>query len=99
MHEMERAWNKFIRRLLEAERAWDEFRDKHARTRNRELLSVPGQRIYGLATARALYMVALPRILDFARRGGGLESLLIPGNEAEDEEVEQDEELIEDEVA
>ena len=94
MHEMERAWNKFIRLLLEAERVWDEFRDKHARTRNRELLSVSGQRIHGLATARALYMVALPRILDHARRNGGLENLLIPGDE--DEEV--DEELSEDEV-
>lgn len=81
MHEMEKSWNEYIRCLLRAERLWDKFRERQANVKSREELSIPGQRVQGMATSRAAHMVALPRLLDLARRNGGLQSLLVPGEE------------------
>jgi hypothetical protein len=82
VHDMEYAWNDFVERLLELKESWKEFqKERLAVSRSEELDTTQGQKVFGLATTKSKFDVALPRILEFARRSGGIETLLIEESE------------------
>jgi len=84
MHEAEWAWNDFVEKFLELKEQWELFQAAAEEVEHREdLTTAQGQKIFGLATRRSKFDVAVPRLLDHARRGGGLESLLIKEEETD----------------
>lgn len=74
---MEERWNDFVEAFEELEEYWGAFQEELREVESSDELSVQGQKIYGLATTRSKFSVAIPRLIDYARRSGGLRSLAI----------------------
>lgn len=87
MHPAERTWNEFMDGFMELERLWGKVRKEALALGRIDKLSVPGQKRFGVSTIRSEFKVAIPRLIDTARRNGGLAELLIPeyGESEEDD--------------
>ena len=71
-----KVWNRVIRGLIEARDAWEEHVGTH-RTVKVAGLPTFAQRIFSMTTNRAVFEIALPRLLSLAKNRGDLEKLLI----------------------
>jgi hypothetical protein len=74
---MEEKWNIVIETFLDMEESWKDFQESLGEVESTAELTYLGQKIAGLATARAKFLVAVPRLIDWARRNGGLQNLMI----------------------
>lgn len=63
------AWNKFLGTIIDLEKQWSSLVElRTAPGFNIERLPAEAGKFFGLATARASFLVALPRLLDYARK-------------------------------
>jgi hypothetical protein len=86
VHKAEQAWNVFVGAFVDLQEAWKAYRREIDKVkRAEELQSYMGQKVFGMSTSRSEFSVAIPRLMDYARRNGGLETLFIELKELEEE--------------
>ncbi len=69
------AWNKFLDKMVEARELWEEYRGIRIVERIPEDLDTPSMRHMSSTLHRAKFDIALPRLVDYWRRYGGIEGL------------------------
>lgn len=107
MHKAVETWNNFVEKFIESHDAWNEHRkemeflrlDEGARAL--EVLPPAAQRFLRLTFNTSKFEVAIPRMVDYMRGIGGIETLRLSLEEELEEEPEEEpeEEEPEDEVA
>lgn len=72
-------WNAFARALIETKKAWNTHVETWAEisTRDVEMLPLEFQRFLGASFNRSKFEVLLPRLIDYYRGYGGIETLYI----------------------
>jgi len=94
------AWNKFLDKMIEAKGLWEEYQEIRIVKGMPEDLDVPSMRHMSSTLHRAKFDIALPRLVDYWRRYGGIEGLIAKDSsgskfdadlgETKKEEVEED---------
>jgi hypothetical protein len=80
-------WNLFCQMLLDCERTWKEFLALRENTRfNSDNLPPQAGKFFGLATSRSTFMVAVARLLDYARKYSSIEEMIVKLPEEKREE-------------
>ncbi len=69
------AWNKFLDKMVEARESWEEYREIRLVEGVPEDLDIPSMRHMSSTLHKAPFNVALPRLVDYWRRYGGIEEL------------------------
>ena len=75
--EVAKNWNHFIKTLIHAETLWEQHRAYMAGVRQIEGLSPKARKVLAASTNRSKFEVALPRLVDQWRMGGGLKELIV----------------------
>lgn len=80
-------WNKFARCLIEAKKSWEEHQELWAETPTSEIekLPVEFQKFLTKSFNRSSFEVLLPRLVDYYRAYGGIETLVVKIHKEEKE--------------
>ncbi len=70
-------WNEFLDKLVEAKKLWEEYQEMRiVKGIDLDGLSVPSMRHMSSTLHRAKFDIALPRLVDYWRRYGGIEGIM-----------------------
>jgi len=69
------AWNNFLDKLIEAKVLWEKYQEVRITEGITEGLDVPSQRHMASTLHRAKFDIALPRLVAYWRRYGGIEGI------------------------
>lgn len=71
------AWNEVIDSLIKTRELWEEYQEIRLQTGITEDLDTPSMRHMASTLHRAKFDIALPRLVDYWRRYGGIEGLIM----------------------
>ncbi len=93
-------WNEFLDKMIEARGLWGEYQEMRIVEGMPKDLDVPSMRHMSSTLHRAKFDIALPRLVDYWRRYGGIEGLIAKNssgskfdadlNKTKKEEVKED---------
>jgi hypothetical protein len=77
---LEVSWNKFARLMVQLKRAWEDHQELWltVTSQEREALSPEFQRVLSRNFNQSRFEIMLPRIIDYYRAYGGIETLVVP---------------------
>lgn len=71
-------WNRFIELMIATKKAWEDLREQSSHSITEwDRLSPLAQKILTIGNRKAKFEVAMPRLMDFWRGHGGVETLRI----------------------
>ena len=71
-------WNEFLDKIIEARELWGEYQEiRTLKGVNIEGLDVPSMRHMSSTLHKAKFDIALPRLVDYWRRYGGIEGIIM----------------------
>jgi hypothetical protein len=81
-------WNKFLESIIDLEKQWNSLVElRTAPGFHTDRLPAVAGKFFGLATSRSAFLVALPRLLDYARKYTCLNDMIVQLPTVEKKEV------------